>query len=67
MRATQSASTSQMKGEFEAGLQVMLPLIAEFEEWLKNATHTPKMRAFWEGKLAVDYKIRDELKAGIRK
>lgn len=60
------ARCCQMNGEFEAGLQVILPLIAEFEEWLKNATLTPELRAYWGGSLATDYKIRDELKAGIR-
>ncbi len=60
------ARCCQMNGEFEAGIAVLEKLIPESEEWLKNATLTPELRAYWEHDLAMAYKVRDELKAGIR-
>lgn len=57
----------QRYGEFEAGLAVIEPLIAEVEHLLEDATLPPDMRAFWEDDLTITYKRRDELKAGIRK
>ena len=60
------ARCCQMNGEFDAGLAVLEPLIAESEEWLAHATLTPALRAYWEHNLTTDYKLRDELEAGIR-
>jgi len=60
------ARCCQMNGEFDAGLAVLEPLIAESEQWLEHAILTPELRAYWEHDLAIDYKIRDELKAGLR-
>ncbi len=60
------ARCCQMNGEFDAGLAVLEPLIAESEEWLEHATLTPALRAYWEHNLTTDHKLRDELKAGIR-
>lgn len=60
------ARCCQMNGEFDAGLAVLEPLIAESEEWLKNTTLTPTLRAYWEHNLTTDYNLRDELKAGVR-
>jgi hypothetical protein len=60
------ARCCQMNGEFDAGIAVLEPLIAEAEQALADTTLTPNMRAFYEDKLAIDRKIRDALKAGIR-
>ena len=61
------ARCCQMNGEFDTGIGVLEKLIPESEEWLKNATLTPELRAYWEHDLAMDYKVRDELKAAIDK
>ena len=60
------ARCCQMNGEFAAGIAVLEPQIAESEEWLKNATLTPESRAYWEHDLAMDHKVRDELRLGVR-
>lgn len=62
------ARCCQMNGEFDAGLAVIEPLIAESEQALEaeTTTLTPPNRAFYEENLRIDRKIRDELKAGIR-
>jgi len=60
------ARCCQMNGEFDAGLAVLEPLIAEAEQGLADPTLPPNPRAFYEQELARDRKIRDELKAGIR-
>ncbi len=60
------ARCCQMNGEFDTGIGVLEKLIPESEEWLKNATLTQELRAYWEHDLAMAYKVRDELKAGIR-
>jgi hypothetical protein len=60
------ARCCQQNGEFDAGLAVIEPLIAEREQQLQDTTLAPEKRAFWERDLATDYEIRDELKAGIR-
>ncbi|MDC0741096.1 hypothetical protein [Polyangium mundeleinium] len=60
------ARCCQLNGEFEAGLAVIEPLIAEAEQGLADPTLPPNPRAFYEQELAIDRKIRDELKAGIR-
>ena len=60
------ARCCQMNGEFDTGIGVLEKLIPESEEWLKNATLTPELRAYWEHDLAMACKVRDELKAGIR-
>ncbi|MDC0741100.1 hypothetical protein [Polyangium mundeleinium] len=61
------ARCCQMNGEFDAGLAVTEPLIAESEQRLADPTLPPNPRAFYEHELAIDRKIRDELKAGIRR
>jgi hypothetical protein len=60
------ARCCQMNGEFDAGIAVLEPLIAEAEQSLAETTLTPNNRAFYEDQLACDRKIRDELKAGVR-
>jgi hypothetical protein len=60
------ARCCQMNGEFDAGIEVLEPLIAEAEQSLAEATLTPNNRAFYEDQLASHRNIRDELKAGIR-
>jgi hypothetical protein len=60
------ARCCQTNGEFEAGLAVIEPLIAEAEQGLADPTLPPNPRAFYEQELAIDRKIRDELKAGVR-
>jgi len=60
------ARCCQMNGEFDAGIAVLEPLIAEAEQALAETTLTPDNRAFYEANLQLDRKIRDELKAGIR-
>ncbi|UQA56098.1 hypothetical protein [Polyangium aurulentum] len=60
------ARCCQMNGEFDEGLAVIEPLIAEAEQALADATLTADMRAFYEDQLAHRRKMRDEFKAGIR-
>jgi len=60
------ARSCQMNGEFEAGLAVIEPLLAEVEQELANPTLLPDVRAFYEEELAIHSKIRDDLKAGLR-
>lgn len=56
----------QINGEIEAGLALLQPLITELEQWLQESTLAPELRTFWERTVAVDRKLRDELKAGVR-
>jgi hypothetical protein len=58
----------QYNGEFDAGLAVVEPLIAEIEQALETEATvlTPENRAFYEENLKTHRRIRDELKAGIR-
>jgi len=60
------AGCCQMNGEFDAGLAVIEPLIAEAEQGLADPTLPPNPRAFYEQELTRDRKIRDALKAGSR-
>ncbi|MDC0741098.1 hypothetical protein [Polyangium mundeleinium] len=60
------ARCCQMNGEFDAGLAVIEPLIAEAEQALADPALPPNPRIFYEYALPIDRKIRDELKAGIR-
>jgi hypothetical protein len=60
------ARCCQMNGEFDAGIAVLEPLIAEAEQALADTTLMPNGRAFYEQQLEGHRKIRDELKAGIR-
>jgi hypothetical protein len=62
------ARCCQMNGEFDEGLAITEPLIAELEQLLEAeaTTLTPEMRFDCEQSLRIDRKIRDELKAGIR-
>jgi hypothetical protein len=58
----------QYNGEFDEGLAITEPLIAETEQLLEAeaTTLTPEMRFDCEQLLGSHRKIRDELKAGIR-
>jgi hypothetical protein len=60
------ARCCQKNSEFDAGLAVIEPLIVEAEQALADTTIPPNVRAYYEQELAIDCKIRDELKAGIR-
>ena len=60
------ARCCQVNGEFDAGIAVLEPLIAEAEQALETTTLPPNGRAFYEDQLATHRKIVDELKAGIR-
>jgi hypothetical protein len=61
------ARCCQMNGEFAAGIAVLEPLITELEQALKGKALKKKERKFYEKDVAIFCKIRDELKAGIRK
>lgn len=61
------ARCCQMNGEFDAGLAVLEPLITEMEQALKGKGLKKKERKWYEKGVATSRKIRDELKAGIRK
>jgi len=52
--------------QYEAGLAVVEPVIAELQDWLAVATLEPNWRKDYEGGLAGLKKRRDKLKAGIR-
>ena len=56
----------QMNGEFDEGIAVLEPLIAEAEQALADPTLAADMRKLYEKELAIHREIRDELKAGIR-
>ncbi len=60
------ARCCQMNGEFDAGIAVLEPLIAEAEQALADPTLGPSLREYYQYELASDTRIRDELKAGIR-
>jgi hypothetical protein len=60
------ARCCQMNGEFDEGLAVIEPLIAEAEQGLADPALPPYLRIFYEYTLPSDRKIRAELKAGIR-
>jgi len=61
------ARCCQQNGEFDAGIEALDPLIAELEQLLQSTTLTTQNRAFCNENLHLHTKIRDELKAGIRK
>ena len=56
----------QYNGEFDEGLAIAEPIIAEIEQVLDGTTLTPEMRFDCEQLLRIHRKVRDELKAGIR-
>lgn len=60
------ARCCQWNGEFEAGLAVIEPLVAELEVLLAQTALTPNHRAFCEQFLEIHKDLRDQLKAGIR-
>jgi len=60
------ARCCQWNGEFDAGLAVLEPLVAELESLLAQTTLTPNERAFCKQFLEIHTPIRDELEAGIR-
>ncbi len=60
------ARCCQMNGEFEAGLAVIERLIAECEQEPADPSLADP-HAFYEYELEKHRKIRDELKAGIRR
>jgi hypothetical protein len=61
------ARCCQFNGEFAAGIAVLEPLITEMEQSLNGEALTPKERKWYEKDVTTFRKIRDELKAGIRK
>lgn len=61
------ARCCQFNGEFAAGIAVLEPLISEIEQALIGKTLKKRERTFYEKDLTLFRKIRDELKAGIRK
>lgn len=60
------ARCCQMNGEFDAGIAVLEPLIAELEQLLQRTTLTSQNRKFCEENIRIHKKIIDELKAGLR-
>lgn len=61
------ARCCQYNGEFSMGIAALDLIIAETEHMLEGTSLTPHQRKWYEKNMAVDRKIRDELKAGIRK
>ncbi len=63
------ARCCQWNGEFDAGVAVIEPLIAEIEKCLEDPTLAPSVRESndYDQLLSIHKNIRDELKAGIRK
>lgn len=47
--------------QYDAGLAVIEPVIADYEQWLQNATLRPKSREYHEKDLANDKFLRDGL------
>jgi hypothetical protein len=56
----------QFNGEFDAGLAVLEPLIAELEQRLEDTTLTPEMHHSCDMTLNTHRRMRDKLKAGIQ-
>jgi len=61
------ARCCQFNGEFAAGIAVLEPLITEMEQALEGKALKKKERKWYEKDVTTFRKIRDELKAGIRK
>ena len=61
------ARCCQQNGEFAAGIAALEPLIAEIEIALKGKALTRKDRKWYKSDLVIACKIRDELKAGLKK
>lgn len=53
-------------GQFDTGLAVLEPLIAELEASIADPTCTESAQRFYRQELETLCKIRDDLKAGIR-
>jgi len=69
MRHTMSSTyvrCCQENGEFNAGIAVLEPRIAELKQLLDDPTLTPDDRALCELFISMHETTRDELKAGIR-
>lgn len=60
------ARCCQWNGEFDVGIAVLEPLIAELQVLLAQPALTPNHRAFCEQFLRMHTVLRDELAAGIR-
>jgi hypothetical protein len=60
------ARSCQWNGEFDVGIAVLEPLIAELDVLLMQPALTPNHRAFCEQFLRLHTGLRDELVAGIR-
>ncbi len=54
-------------GEFDVGIEVLDRRIAVLEKMLEDPELIPTGRPFCEENIALDKRIRDELKAGLRK
>ena len=57
----------QRNGEFDAALAIHEPQIAEVEQWAADSKLKPDECEFWQRQIEIHNKIRDELKAGLRK
>ncbi len=51
---------------YDAGLGVIEPVIAEFEQWLAETALEVELRSYYDEELTRIVSLRDELKAGIR-
>lgn len=60
------ARCCQQNGEFDAGIEVLEPLITEMEQALNGKALTQNERKWYEKGIATSRKIRDELRAHIR-
>lgn len=61
------ARCCQYNGEFDEGIAALDLIIAETEQLLEGTSLTPHQRKWFAINMASDRKIREELKAGIRK
>lgn len=60
------ARCCQMNGEFDAGLEVIAPIIPELERGIDDPTIGSEMQANCRQLIPTYYKIREELRAGLR-
>lgn len=60
------ARCCQMNGEFDAGLEIIEPLIPELERGIDDPTIGSEMQAHCRQLLPAFHEIRDELRAGLR-
>lgn len=60
------ARCCEMNGEFDVGLAIIEPIIAEYEQALADPMLSPNRRAYYKFRLDLDRAIQAELKAGFR-